>query len=190
VNAGVLLAALGLLQVLIAWRSDHALERVDSPLFDEQVERYVGLGIADFFKEEGPNQLGRDREKEVLRIARMAASFRAALSALVVSGFVVGSTGIIILVADPKPSLKGLRLVATFGAAIVAFVFAFLLLLRVSSRDLRVRVTSEYKADGRALKPGLTRYFIRLKSKETLARYLTVATVASVIGIVAVVGVI
>lgn len=189
-NAGIGLGALALIQLIIAWASDRSLEKVDKPLFRDQVLEYPPLGIKEWFGATQPNNLGATRVSEVLRLARLASAARSAITALAVSFISLVGTVILVAIAKPQPGLKNLRLAATIVMAVIVGIAIFILFTRIASRGIAALAEThkEMRPDGQR-KRALSRYWARVRSPETLSRYLTIAFIGAVVAIAASVGI-
>jgi hypothetical protein len=190
VITGIGLGILALVQLIIAWASDRSLEKVDKPLFADQVLKYPALGIKDWFGATTPNSdLGPTRVAEVLRLARLASAARSAVTALAVSFISLVGAVILVAIAKPQPGLRDLRLGAAGIMAIIAGAAIFVLFSRIGAQGIALRARTHVQTlpDG-TQKRLLPRYWARLRSPETLSRYLTIAFVGAVVAIVASVG--
>ena len=99
-------------------------------------------------------------------------------------------TVILIAIAKPQPGLRDLRLGATIIMAVITGIAIFVLFTRIASRGLAAHAEThnEMRPDGKP-KPAFSRYWARLRSPETLSRYLTIAFVGAVVAITASVGI-
>lgn len=189
-NTGIGLGILALAQLVIAWASDRSLELVDKPLFADQVRQYQPLKIEEFFTEQAPNNLGDMRIQEVLRLARLASAARAAVTALVVSLISLVGTGILVERASPPPVAKNVWLASLTVMAVIVATATFRLMARIGAHDLSAHATThnEMRPGGLEPKGRFGRYWARLRSPETLNRYLTVAFIGAVVAIAAAIG--
>ncbi|WP_427889191.1 hypothetical protein ACQHIV_38115 [Kribbella sp. GL6] len=185
-SPGVALALLSLIQLGLVWLADRTTKSIDHVIFVQQLDTYGTAGIKDLLVTPGEGDTrGSIRTAEVLRLAGFASAARATITALVVTCASLIVTAAIVGRATPEPRLATLRLWASIVGAIVTGVAVFLLLIKLVNKKLKAQAPGEVPQESWSLK----NYWARLRCRDVLTRYLTIALLGNVVAIVAVVGI-
>jgi len=180
-KASFYLAAIGLVQLVLALATDRTAQQIDRPLFQRQVAGYTPLRIQSFFTDESGNKVGATRVRVVLRMASLSFAARSTIVALLLALTGIGFTGSVVLFGNTTPSFWALRVAAAAVAAAVLLRSLWTLSFAIARKEL---APNPEVAPGRTRVARLKAYAGRLRRRNLLTRYLTVAFLANVIVIV------
>jgi len=180
-NAGIAIALLAFVQLVLAWLADKSLGDFDLPIITQQLCNHQTLGMKEFIAPGGT--VNKTKITEIVRITRLTNAARSVLVALFVAFVGALTTAVIAYAANPAPTLKFQRVSCAATGAAVAIVMLALLVIKLLNQTLSSDSQKETFPPGKTLKDRLRRYRKRLSDLNVLTPYLTAAFVINVVSI-------
>jgi hypothetical protein len=185
-NASLALALLSLFLLLFSRLLDWKLERIDLPVFKNQLANDETLGIKDWFTSTSGNKIGEGRTLIVLRMATFSASARASLASMLTAACGLGLSWFIIATDNPVPPLYEIR-VWSAAVTCILLLAAALALFAMLIRGI-LEPVPVHSADEKVLLL-LRDWMRRHRHLRFLTPYVTLVFAANAVAVVVAVGI-